>query len=719
MLRPHLVPTAISRRPLLGGCAVAMFLALAPVLSAQAGTKPWTLDELLALRQVTDPQICPDGRWVAYVVSELNSDKTEYQTDIWIAPTSAHAGTPAEARRITTSPQVDESPRWSPDGRTLAFLSERPRPGITAEAATEEAKRQLWMIRPDGGEAWMVSNAKGGVSSFEWSRDGKRIAYLSREPKTDARRKAEKEKDDAYTPSMMYAWNRLWIMDVASKKATQLTSGEFHVSAFSIAPDGERIVVAAQPTPLIPDRFKSDLYVVPTRGGKPAPLVTWKGADEQPVWSPDGRWIAFMSQAGKTTEWYVNNHVCIVPAAGGTPKNITSGYDQRVSTIGLGDLLWSPDGASVLFISGQRTANHIFRAFADGRPVEQLTTGDGFNASPSIDRLGDALVFLSEDGAHLRDIYRASMPGGAAERVTDVNPDAVAFLSFPKRVVSWKSTDGMPMEGLLIEPPGHRAGQRVPLLVNVHGGPAGVNANTCTVGSSRLYPLALFAQKGFAILLPNPRGSDGYGGAFRAANVRDWGGRDFDDIMTGVDALIAQSIADPNRLAVCGWSYGGFMTSTIVTKTGRFRAAVVGAGVVDLMSMAVTCDIPEFNRSYFQSWPWDDAQFYVDHSAMMHANHVTTPTMIVHGGADDRVPTSQGYEFYNALKRVGVPTELLLLPRQPHGPREPKLLRSCAQAHLDWIEKYTLGPDLRPAASRANARTVEARAAGATSATSH
>jgi dipeptidyl aminopeptidase/acylaminoacyl peptidase len=676
--RPHVVPHPI----LLLTLSVAAALTLA-VLPAHAALKSWTLDDLLAVRAVTDPQVSPDGRWVAYVVNELNADKSDYQTDIWLAPTAG-----GDAKRLTTSPVADEYPRWSADSRTLAFLSDRPRPG-PADPAGDEGKRQIWMIHPDGGEAWLASNAKGGVSAFEWSHDGTRIAYLSHEPKTEERRKNEKEKNDAFTPSMMYVWNRLWVMDVAGGKATQLTSGDLHVSNFSISPDGQRIAFSGQPTPLIPDNFKSDIYVIPSAGGKPQAIVTWKGADEQPVWSPDGRWIAFMSQAGETEEWYANNHVCVVAATGGPAKNLTGSFDQRVQTINAGNLSWTPDASSVLFQSAQHTAVHLYRAFLDGHGVEPVTSGEAVDTSPTVNKLGDVMVFLREDGAHARDVWRVTMPGGTPERITHTNPEADAFLSFPKQIVTWKGADGWPMDGLLIMPPNARSGQRVPLILNVHGGPAGVNSNTCTI-NSRLYPYAMWAQKGYAILLPNPRGSDGYGAAFRAANVRDWGGADYTDLMNGVDAMIERGIADGSKLAVCGWSYGGFMTSTIVTKTDRFRAAVVGAGVTDLMSMAVTCDIPEFNRSYFGAWPWEDAQFYVDHSAMMHAGNVKTPTLIVQGGADERVPTSQGYEFYNALKRVGVNTDFLILPRQPHGPREPKLLRACAQWHLDWIDKYTL-----------------------------
>jgi dipeptidyl aminopeptidase/acylaminoacyl peptidase len=245
------------------------------------------------------------------------------------------------------------------------------------------------------------------------------------------------------------------------------------------------------------------------------------------------------------------------------------------------------------------------------------------------------------------------------------------------------------MEGLLVYPAGHRAGTRAPLVLNVHGGPAGTHSNTFT--AVRLWGWPLFAQKGYAIFLPNPRGSGGYGEQFRAANVRDWGGKDYEDLMSGVDALVQRGIADPDRLAVTGWSYGGFMTSTIVTKTDRFKAAIVGAAVTDLASFTGTTDIPDFSRSYFASWPWEDPQAYAEHSAVFHAGRVKTPSLVVHGDKDDRVPTSQGWELYTALRKVGVPTDILILPRQPHGPREPKLLRTCHEWFVRWIEKYTRG----------------------------
>jgi dipeptidyl aminopeptidase/acylaminoacyl peptidase len=282
-------------------------------------------------------------------------------------------------------------------------------------------------------------------------------------------------------------------------------------------------------------------------------------------------------------------------------------------------------------------------------------------------------------------------PAAVAERrLTDTNPQLGELLRFPKQLVRWKGAEGLEIEGLLVYPPGYVQGERVPLMLNVHGGPSGTHSTGFTPGS-RVWGWPRFAQAGYAILFPNPRGSGGYGEAFRAANLRDWGVKDFEDLMRGVDALVERGIADPERLAVGGWSYGGFMTSTIVTKTDRFKAAIIGAAVTDLASFTGTTDIPDFSRSYFRSWPWQDPAVYVEHSALFHAGSVKTPSLIVHGDKDERVPIGQSYEFYQALKARGVPSELLVLPRQPHGPREPKLQRTCQERFLAWIERYTRG----------------------------
>jgi dipeptidyl aminopeptidase/acylaminoacyl peptidase len=255
-------------------------------------------------------------------------------------------------------------------------------------------------------------------------------------------------------------------------------------------------------------------------------------------------------------------------------------------------------------------------------------------------------------------------------------------------VLSWKSSDGLDVEGLLTYPVGYQTGKRVPLLLVIHGGPAGVFTQSFLAGSRSVYPLAAFSSRGYAVLRVNPRGSSGYGQKFRYANMKDWGGGDYQDLMTGVDKVIQMGVADPERMGVMGWSYGGYMTSWIVTQTKRFKAASVGAGVTNLMSFIGTADIPAFIPDYFGGQPWENLDVYRSHSAMFNMKGVSTPTLVQHGEADERVPISQGYEFYNALKVLNVPTRMIVLPRMPHGPNEPKMVLKASQTNLEWFEKY-------------------------------
>ena len=326
---------------------LALLVSLLTALPALAapGDRPWTSDDVLGLKVVTDPQVSPDGRLVAYVVESLNGEKDAYQTDVWLVPAAG-----GEARALASSPVGDDTPRWSPDGRWVAFLSERQRPGVKADDAGE-AKRQIWLIRPDGGEAVPLTEAPGSVSDFEWSADGKTIAFIAREPKTDERKRREKERDDAWTPSEAYGWNRLWVIEVATRQPRQLTTGQLHVTGLSQSPDGRTVAFAGQPTPLIPDGFRSDIYTIPAAGGVPAAVVARKGTDNAPAWSPDGKWIAFVSQDGRDEEWYTNTGVSVVPAAGGTPRALTASLDERIGGLGGSALTWTPDSTAVLFPS--------------------------------------------------------------------------------------------------------------------------------------------------------------------------------------------------------------------------------------------------------------------------------------------------------------------------------------------------------------------------------
>lgn len=322
---------------------------------------------------------------------------------------------------------------------------------------------------------------------------------------------------------------------------------------------------------------------------------------------------------------------------------------------------------------------------AANKITEHSETVGVFNVTMSPDRSMFGIVWQSSISPP--EIYVTPVNNLAPVQISRVNAD-LAKMPMPKtEVIKWKSTDGRDIEGLLTYPLNYQAGKKVPLILNVHGGPAGVFQQSF-IGGRGTYPLATFAAKGYAILRPNPRGSSGYGTEFRRANFKDWGGMDYQDLMAGVDTVIKMGVTDENSLGVMGWSYGGFMTSWIVTQTKRFKAASAGAPVTNLMSFNGTADIPAFVPDYFGGQSWDDIEMYKKHSAMFNVKGVTTPTMIQHGEADVRVPISQGYEFYNALKAQGVPTRMIVMPRQPHGPNEPKMQVATMQSNLDWFDKY-------------------------------
>ncbi|HEU5133259.1 MAG TPA: S9 family peptidase, partial [Pyrinomonadaceae bacterium] len=348
---------------------------------------------------------------------------------------------------------------------------------------------------------------------------------------------------------------------------------------------------------------------------------------------------------------------------------------------------WSSDSKRIYFAEPKGTGTQIYVLDVAANRIDEIRTTPAVIGAFSLNRTGTTFSFVRQTSDTPGDVYIASATDFNPVQITTVNADFKTPPVGRTEVITWKSKDGKQIEGLLTYPVGYQAGQKVPLILNVHGGPAGVFQQTF-LGGRGSYPLATFSSRGYAILRPNPRGSSGYGTEFRRANLRDWGFGDYQDLMTGVDRVIEMGVADPERLGVMGWSYGGFMTSWIVTQTTRFKAASAGAPVTNLMSFNGTADIPSFIPDYFGGQFWEVMDLYQKHSPMFNVKNVTTPTMIQHGEADVRVPISQGYEFYNALKVKGVPTRMLVLPRQPHGPNEPKMQLAAMKANLEWFEKY-------------------------------
>jgi dipeptidyl aminopeptidase/acylaminoacyl peptidase len=624
-----------------------------------------TADDVVGLRSVNDAQLSPDGKWVAYTVTRADLEQNASDADIWLASTLGEFPS-----RLTTSKKSDTSPRWSPDGKRLAFISAR------------EEKPQLFLMSPFGGEPERLTENKGGVRALAWSPDGKSIAFIADPEPTPEEEKKIKEKDDAVVVDTNYKFSRLWVLDVATRKARLLGAGELTISDPQWSPDGTQLAFTTNPTPRADDGSLTDIWMIRVAGGVPRKLVENAGPDNSPRWSPDGTQIAYVTSPTSDVR---QTQLAVIAAAGGTPRLIAPQFLYQPSAPA-----WSPDGRTLYFGSSVRTTTQLFAVPAAGGTPRALTDVQGVINGSTLSRDGNSIAFTIADARKPADVHVATIGTGLLKtrQLTDHNPQVRDLQLGTSEVVTWKSSDGMEIDGVLLRPVGYEAGKRYPLVAYIHGGPAGAWTQGFSAGWSN--PGQILAGQGFAVFYPNPRGSSAYGEKFLRANIKDWGAGDYRDIQTGIDALVARGIADSTRLAQSGWSYGGYMTAWTLTQTTRFKAVVVGAGLTDMYSMYATNDIPRVLDGYFGAEPWNDTTEYRKRSAMTYIKSARTPTLILHGQADLRVPVGQAQELYAGLRKNGVPVQLVFYPREPHGLGEPRHQLDKMNREVEWIRKWTL-----------------------------
>jgi dipeptidyl aminopeptidase/acylaminoacyl peptidase len=667
-------------KPVLTLCALVLTIvvpAAAPRrLEPAQASKPrlMTVKDTQSFVSVGAPAISPDGRWVLYTrgVRDWNDAQLRTKTHIWRVRIDGTG-----ARQLTFGDANTTSPAWFPDGSRIAFLSSRAAAqqsqGQSGQGDAEVGGNQVFFMYTDGGEAWPATKHEGGVSNFAISPDGRKLLFTAQDPLTAEDRRRRRERDDAQIVDEGFRWTHLWSFDIESGREKRLTDGKFVVSDPQWASDSRTVAFVTRPTTKVDDSAWSDVWVT-TIDGAPRKFFDNAGPDTSPRWSPDGRTLAVASkkQTGNT-QWYDKLH--LFPAAGGAPKVLLQDFD-----LDLGAPMWSPDGKVVFWSTGQGTRTNLFGVdVATGELSTTRAPMAGVNGSFELSSDGRTWVFSHSTGTLSSDLWAATREGngyGIPVRLTNANPwiEKEQVQLGAVETIRWTNSDGGTIEGVLTRPVGFRAGTRYPLIVNPHGGPSSAS----TEGFSSINQL--LASNGFLVLQINFRGSTGYGQKHLNANQHTWGVTDYDDIMKGVDYVIAQGWADPNRMVAYGWSYGGYMTFWMSTQTDRFKLISPGAGLTNLYSMYSTTDIPAY-LGWFFGTPWENAGIYRKLSPIEHVKNVKSKILIMHGANDARVPPTQADEFYKALKDLGKEVTYVRYPRQGHGITETRLA-------MDRLRRY-------------------------------
>jgi len=642
--------------------------------------------QVLSMESASRPQVAPDGGSVVYVVATADWEGNRYDRELWLARTGED---PFQLTR--NQGKSSTNPRWSPDGKWIAFLSDR------------GDDPQIWLISPKGGEALPLTAVKDGIADFEWSPDGKTMAVAITDPEDEHREKLEEAYGAYAVEDADFRMTHLWLLDVEAALASEIgatlpddstdesgtdekledagtlpndsdteppafrrltSGGEFTVRDLRFSPDGRRIAFSHTPDPRVESSMHSDISVVEVAGGENRTLVTLGGPDSDPRWSPDGRWVLFSTKNGRS-EYYLNNELAKIAIDGGELVVLTAGFDENVGVVS-----WSADG--ILFIALDGTYRRLYRMDPSSHEITPVTIDNAprliWWADVSAD--GHTLVFQGEDADSLDEIYRLDDGSTRATRITDMTGQTTDWQVGTREVIQWPSKDGATIEGVLLKPDGFDPNKKHPLLVIVHGGPAWLSlpAHVYTY----VYPVQQWLAKGAVVLMPNYRGSAGYGQDFRALNVRNLGVGDAWDVLSGVDHLIEKGFVDLDRMGAMGWSQGGYISAFLTTTSDRFRAISVGAGISNWMTYYVNTDIHPFTRIYLEGTPWNDPEVYAKTSPMAYVAKAVTPTLIQHGEFDRRVPTPNAYELYQGLQDVGAPVELIIYKGFGHGITKPK-----------------------------------------------
>lgn len=696
-----------------------------------AASRLLTVEDQFAFQRVADPRLSPDGAWVAYTVETTDRKKDRTTWDLWMVP---FAG--GEAVRLTAGEKSSRSPRWSPDGRWLAFLSGR-----------EGCHAQVWLLNRQGGEAQRLTSFHGDVDALAWSPDGRRLALVVHDPEP-----AEKSPATAATPAtaagaspaaanpagpatlptasaepagarsgeaecepekprpivvrrlqfkrdgegyLNELRNHLYVFDLAARTASQVTAGPYDDSQPAWSPDGRWLAFTSNRTADPDANENSDIFVVPAAAGfTPRAVTSAPTTDEAPAWSPDGRLIAYVEGGDPKDFWYGTRHISVVPAqppafgspsAAAAPLQLTAALDRNVS-----EPRWSADGRGVYFRVEEGGNEHLARVPAAGGAVERVVDGERTVGGYDLGAHGQLVVLESEPD---RPFEVSAVDRQGLRRLTTTNDALLHGLRLAKvERMQARSADGTPIDMFLTLPPDAPPGARLPAILRIHGGP------TAQFDTSFRFEWQLLAAHGYAVVAANPRGSSGYGRDFSHALWADWGHRDFEDVMAAVDRAVALGVADPDRLGVGGWSYGGILTDYVITKTGRFKAAIAGASETNFLANYGT-DHYQYAWETELGLPWRNVDLWVKLSPWFQVEKITTPTLVICGTDDANVPALNSEQLYQALRRLGRDTELVLYPGQHHGISRPSFVADRYERYLAWYDRYLKNPAAPPSAA--------------------
>jgi len=629
--------------------------------------------DLLSLPRLGDPQLSPDGRDVLYTRTEADWTSGRRVSHIWRA--GVNGGQPIQ---LTSGVEGDNEPRWSPDGKTIAFTAKR----------GDNEFAQIYLLPTDGGEARPLTTHASAVSEIAWTPDASAIYFKAAEPKTADDKAREKARDDVYAYDENYKQTHIWKVTVASKTEARITDGDFSVTAYDLSGDGRTIAYHRAPTPLLGDGDKSDVWVAKADGSSAVQVTKNTVQETNAAISPDSASVLFISGSNARFETYYNGRLFVAPAAGGASRVVvgeSEPYDVDRA-------IWSRDGKSIYFLANLGVHEELFVVPAAGGKPRQITDGKhnlGAMSGAKFKSGPDVLALTISDSTSGGDVFTMSAGDAAPKQITHVFDFLPRDFKLGRQeAITWKGADASPVEGIVTYPVDYQAGQKYPLAVMTHGGPQA--ADKYSIGSMA-YEIQVLAGKGYVSLQPNYRGSTGYGDAF----LRDMVGHYFQnahlDVMAGVDELIRRGVADPDRMVKMGWSGGGHMTNKLITFTDRFKAAASGAGAAQWMSMYAQSDIRSYRTPWFGGTPWQKnapIDVYWNNSPLKDVANVKTPTLFFVGERDPRVPMPQSIEMYRALKSNGVPTHLYVAPREPHGWGELRHQLSKLNAEIEWFEKY-------------------------------